>query len=332
MVGAPIGTSPLAVGNTTMPPPPGVDVSPGNVTMLKNPQEGASSAGMAVSGGPGLTSPEITMPTSMDLIDNEHKLAAGDRFYYQVPQDRDPPRPMIVNEKGVVNVPYLGPREVSGKTMREMAYALQKELESTVYYHATVLVVPDNADHSHNQIYVLGAVFHQGPVNVPPDDVLTVWSALWAAGGLTPQADATRVSVIRPDVAGKTSSKMEVNVENIINKATGDVVVQPGDIIQVPPKGEANGYVTITGDVRGPGMIGLPAGANTTVSWVVLQAGGFTEWADQEEVQVVHYDDQGKRHDRMVNVGAVLNQGKREKDTTVQAGDMIIVPQDWIKM
>jgi protein involved in polysaccharide export with SLBB domain len=321
----------MSGGNNTLPPPPGVDVSAGNGTAPKTVPAGTGYAGIMASGS-GLTTPEITMPSSMDMIDNTHKLATGDRFYYQVLEDRDPPHPMMVNEKGLVNVPYLGPRPVAGETLRVMAYALQKELESTLYFHATVLAMPDTADHSHNQIYVLGAVGHQGPVNVPPDDVLTVWSALWAAGGLAPQADPTRVSVMRPDSTGKSPSKMEVNVQNIIDKGTGDVVVQAGDIILVPPKGEASGYVTITGDVRGPGMIGLPAGSNTTVSWVVLQAGGFTEWADEEDVEVVHYDEQGKRHDHTVNIGAVLNKGEREKDATVQAGDMIIVPQDWIKM
>ena len=92
----------------------------------------------------------------------------------------------------------------------------------------------------------MGDVGHAGPVNIPADDVLTLWNALWSAGGLTPQADATRVQLLRHDASGgNNTEKMEVNVQRIYETGQGDVVMQPGDFIIVPQKGEANGFVTI---------------------------------------------------------------------------------------
>ena len=60
----------------------------------------------------------------------------------------------------------------------------------------------------------------------------------------------------------------------------------------------------------------------------ILQAGGFSEWGD-DEVKLVHYDEKGKRVDKWVEVGEVLR-GDRSKDVPVQAVDLIIVYQKWI--
>jgi len=297
---------------------------------------GFTSSAMAVgsqeSAGPGdsgLGAPEVLMPSSMAVLDNQHKLATGDRIYYEVKEDRDAPRVLMVDEKGAIDVPYFGREQVAGKTLREMAALVKKDLDKDLYYNATVLAAPYTADRSRQQVWVMGSVGHAGPVNIPADDVLTLWSALWAAGGLTAQADATRVQILRHDAgAGNSSAKMEVNVQTIYETGKGDVVMQPGDFIIVPQKGEASGYVTITGAVRSPGIMPLPVGSNTTVSQAILQAGGFTEWGD-DEVKLVHYDDKGTRKDQWVEVGQVLR-GDRSKDVQLQSGDLIIVSQKWI--
>jgi polysaccharide export outer membrane protein len=313
-------------GNVSI-PNPAADTGTGNATALKLPP-GAATSPMPEP-PPSLT--QVTMPNSMDTVDNQHKLATGDRIYYEVVQDRDQPKVLMVDEKGMVDVPYLGQRDVSGKTLREMAYMLQKELESTLYYHATVLAVPYSAGRTRQVVYVMGYVTRPGPIAMPADDVLTVWSAIWDAGGITPQADASRVTLLRRDPKNpKSMSKIEINVEDIYTKGIGDVAMQPGDSLLVPPKGEATGFVTITGAVRSPGMMPLPVGSNVTVSQAILQAGGFTEWGD-DVVKLVHYEDSGKAHESWVDVGTVLNNGKKEKDVKLQSGDMIIVSEKWIK-
>jgi len=265
------------------------------------------------------------------VLDNQHKLATGDRIYYQVKEDQDAPRVLMVDEKGAIEVPYYGKEQVAGKTLREMAELVKKDLDKDLYYNATVLAAPYTADRSRQQVWVMGSVGHAGPINIPADDVLTLWNALWMAGGLTPQADATRVQIMRPDTTGgNNSTKMEVDVQKIYLTGKGDVVMQPGDFVIVPQKGEANGFVTITGAVRSPGIMPLPVGSNTTVSQAILQAGGFNEWGD-DEVKLVRYDDAGKRHDQWVEVGEVLR-GDRTKDVVLQSGDLIIVYQLWIKV
>jgi len=276
--------------------------------------------------------PPVAMPSSMDMIDNEHKLVPGDRLYYQVLEDRDPPHVLMVDEKGEIDVPYLGERQVGNETLKAMAIALKTELEGSLYYHATVIAAPFSLDRARGQVWVLGSVMHPGPISVPPDDVLTVWSAIWAAGGLSDSANPTRVAVMRNDPNNpKNGTKIEVNIADIYNSGRfdRDVVVQPGDMIMVPSKNEANGFITITGQVRAPGMMALPAGSHLTVSQAILQAGGFTDWGDSD-VRVIRYDKNSKRQELTVSVGSVLNEGRRDKDMDLQPGDMVIVDQKWI--
>ena len=341
----PAGGQPGGAGNLAAPVTPGNSgmipgLMTGNDTAASPPVAGAgsgfASSAIAVgsgsgtgTGAAGATPPEVVMPVSMEALDNVHKLATGDRLYYQVKEDRDMPRVLMVDEKGNIDVPYFGREPVAGKTLQEMAMLVKKDLEKNLYYNATVLAAPYTADRARQQVWVMGSVGRAGPVNIPADDVLTLWNAIWAAGGLTLQADATRVTLMRHDATGGNSTaKMEVNVQKIYETGQGDVVMQPGDFIIVPQKGEASGFVTITGAVRSPGIMPLPVGSNITVEQAILQAGGFSEWGD-DEVKLVHYDDKGKRVDKWVEVGEVLR-GDRSKDVPVQAGDLIIVYQKWI--
>jgi protein involved in polysaccharide export with SLBB domain len=341
-VPAPGSLNAVSAGILAPPSPPGSSISipglspdnlgGGNSSLLKVLPPAVSSAGTgATTGGAAESLPQVTMPNSMEMLDKQHKLATGDRIYYEVVEDREPqPRVLMVDEKGQIDVPYLGLRPVAGETLSEMAYAVQKELESTLYYHATVLAVPYTIDRTRQPVLVMGAVNRPGPITVPADDVLTLFKAILDAGGLANTADAKRVEVLRNDRSDpKASTKREFNVEEIYTKGAPDPLVEPGDLVLVPQKDEPNGSVTIWGAVRSPGVMPLPVGSNITVSQVVIQAGGFTEWGD-DEVKLVHYDAEGKRHEQWVEVGQVLNKGQKEKDVKVEPGDLIIVSQKWI--
>jgi protein involved in polysaccharide export with SLBB domain len=69
----------------------------------------------------------------MAVLDNQHKLATGDRIYYEVKEDRDAPRVLMVDEKGEIDVPYFGREPVAGKTLREMAVLVKKDLDKDLY-------------------------------------------------------------------------------------------------------------------------------------------------------------------------------------------------------
>jgi protein involved in polysaccharide export with SLBB domain len=85
------------------------------------------------------------------------------------------------------------------------------------------------------------------------------------------------------------------------------------------------GSVVVAGAVRAAGEIILPQGEEMTVSRAILKAGGFGEFADQNNVRLTRRTADGKREERIINVKEILEKGQLEKDVPLKSGDAIYV-------
>ncbi len=85
-----------------------------------------------------------------------------------------------------------------------------------------------------NEVYVLGAVTQTRPVGFMSE--MNLIAALGQGLGLRPDADLSRVSVIRGSL---TDPKIAtVNARDIVNGKATNIRLQPGDIIYVPGAGQ----------------------------------------------------------------------------------------------
>ena len=269
----------------------------------------------------------------MTLLDETHQMILGDQIQYNVLENRQEPIILFVDEHGEIDVPIIGKQVVLGKTVKGLAYEIKKKLEKDYYYKATVVISVYRDPHIRGQVFVLGQVERQGPIEIPRDRVLTVSQAILSAGGFTRFADPTHVTLIRKDPKKpKAETKKEINVAEILEKGLleKDLVVQGGDLLFVTKKEGGSGIVTITGAVQRPGVYPISFDAEMTVSQAILQAGGFTDFADRSDVTLVRYTGDKERKEQRVNVGRVLDKGDRESDVIVHPDDMIIVDENWI--
>jgi len=276
------------------------------------------------------TAPQVN---PMALLDDKHVFAVGDQLQYMVTEDRDQPVILFVDERGNINVPLLGRVRALNKTAKSLAYEIKQLLEVDFYYQATVHISYFQDNNSRGQVFVLGRVRMQGPIDIPRSEVLTVSKAILRAGGFAHDADPTRVSLIRRDASEpENEMRMEINVAEILDtgRMDKDMTLQAGDLVFIAQRGDSSGQFTVTGAVRQPGVVRLPGGAKLTLSQAILQAGGFSEFANQEKVKVVRYSENGERQELVVDVEEILKKGNREKDVYLQADDMVIVPEKWI--
>lgn len=275
----------------------------------------------------------IGEPETMDLLDNEKQIKLGDKLEYMVAEDREPPIMLFVAEDGRVDVPLIGKVEALGKTAKELAKDISNKLKEEYYYKATVHVAEHRGARTRGEVFVMGHVLQQGMVAIPQNEVMTISRAILNAGGFSPRADPTRVTVIRKDEGNEEAEKrMEVNVEDILVKGQleKDLVLQPNDLIFVAPKGDTSGTFTITGAVRAPGSFAIAADQQLYLSQAILQAGGLTEFGDGSDVMLIRYDEENNRDEQIVNVDRILKKGIRDDDILVQPGDQIIVGEKWI--
>ncbi|MGD0253752.1 MAG: polysaccharide biosynthesis/export family protein, partial [Verrucomicrobiota bacterium] len=100
-------------------------------------------------------------------------------------------------------------------------------------------------------------------------------------------------------------------------------------IIAVDAMTKSRGIVYLVGAVRGPGPEDIPSDEVFTVSKAVLRAGGFTDYADKRNVKITRKGSTPGAADQTfsVNVGQILEKGKIGSDLTLQAGDLIYIPE-----
>jgi protein involved in polysaccharide export with SLBB domain len=172
-------------------------------------------------------------------MDDKYKLSVGDQLSFQVIEDEEDPKPLIVTDSGDLQVPYIGRFPAAGKTCKQLAADLKVELEKTYYYHATVIVSVDAKPRSSGKIYIVGAVHGPGSQDIGGDETLTVSRAVLRAGGFTEFADEKNVRVTRAPSAGGDAKKVfTVNVAQVFEKGKteNDLELLPGDLIFVPER------------------------------------------------------------------------------------------------
>jgi protein involved in polysaccharide export with SLBB domain len=91
------------------------------------------------------------------------------------------------------------------------------------------------------------------------------------------------------------------------------------------------GTVTISGKVGRVGPIPIMGDKPLMCSNAILLAGGFQMYADERRVRVTRREKDGSSQRFTVDVKAVLNEGKVEKDMVLQDGDSLFVDAVWLR-
>ncbi len=173
------------------------------------------------------------------MPDDKYKLRVGDKVSFQIIEDRDAPRSLVVADSGELYVPYIGRVPAADKTCKQLADELKAQLEKEYYYRATVIIALDIANKLLGRIYVWGQVRAQGPMDITVNENLTVGKAILRAGGFADFANKKKVKLVRATGEdGAVRQAFELNMVDILEKgaAEKDMVLQPDDFIIVPSR------------------------------------------------------------------------------------------------
>jgi protein involved in polysaccharide export with SLBB domain len=170
--------------------------------------------------------------------DDKCKLRAGDRIAFQILEDRDAPKSLVVADSGELDFPYIGRVAAVDKTCKQLAGELKTRLEQEYYYRATVIVALDVANKFLGRVYVWGQVRNQGAIDVAVGENLTAGKAILRAGGFADFANKKRVKVVRGGSVAAAKQTIELNMTEILEegKTEKDAVLQPDDFIIVPSR------------------------------------------------------------------------------------------------
>ncbi len=227
-----------------------------------------------------------------------------------------------VGHDGAVFVPFLGRIAAAGRTPLELAEALEEALVARQYVKAPQVDV-SVLGRGGRRVYVLGRVGLPGAYDLPFERNLTLLQVVALAGGMATgkndlEADPTAVRLIRT-VEGQRKA-YRISLQDVIGRddLQGDVFVEDGDTIFVPPKQE----LFIFGSVRTPGGFPLVDGGRLRVDEALSLAGGYGEGADRESVLLIRRTSTGG-----AQTYSVPEDAEARAQVEVAAGDTIIVPE-----
>ena len=192
-----------------------------------------------------------------------------------------------------------------GKIEKEFVIDLNREGRGFLLKPLDRIIVDESG-----KVSVLGDVVKPGSYYLKQD--MTLYDAIVLAGGARESANLSKIRIER-----KGSNKDGEYVVDLETKAANYFLIK-GDRIFV----DAYEKVSILGQINRPGIYNFQK--NLTVIEAIALAGGFTEIANKNDVQVIRVEN-GQKKSIKVPVGRILRSGDRTSDVLLKEGDTVQV-------
>ena len=221
------------------------------------------------------------LPLLSGPVPPDYRLGPGDQLVLILTGEVQKAYTLPVTREGFVLIPQVGQVFVNNLTLAQLRDVLFDRL-GRVY--ASVRRGADSrtqfglsiANVHANQIYVVGEVVQPGAYQI--SSLATVFSALYAAGGLTDKANLRRVELQR---LGKTVATLDLYDYLLRGDTRTDVRLETGDVVLVPLYSTR---VQLGGAVVRPAIYELKQ--NETLGDLIRIAGGFRHDAAQRRLTV----------------------------------------------
>lgn len=203
----------------------------------------------------------------------DYVLGPGDTIRVQLFGNENTEYFLEVGREGTINFPQIGPINVSGMTFTQMRDTINERVEQQLIgVRASVTLGELRSIH----VFVLGEAVRPGRYSV--SGLSTLVNALFESGGIKPIGSLRNIALIRN---GQTIATLDLYDLLLRGDTRGDVRLEPGDAIFVPP---LQATVGVDGEVRRPAIYELKN--ERTVGDVIALAGGLTPNANRTAVKL----------------------------------------------
>jgi len=205
-------------------------------------------------------------------------IGAQDNLSIIVTDETDLTGKYRVDTDGTISMPYIQRVPVAGLTLAEAQAKITTLLQAGYFRNPQVRVEIDQF--KARSVIVNGEVRTPGKVTLP-GATISLLEALILAGSPTTNAANEVIVIHQPRPGEPPTEPITVNRKELeLGRAGRDVVLQDGDIVNVP---QAKRFY-ISGFVKNPGYYVLDTG--TTVSQAIVLAGGLSERGSDRRIRV----------------------------------------------
>jgi len=218
-----------------------------------------------------------------------------------------------VRPDGKISIPALGEIKASGFSPMELTVIIKKEMEKVVKTPIVTVIVTGMTNY---RIFVIGKGAQAG---VYPLQRETTLLELLAQLGSLDLADLESAYLVRD------KKKIKANFTDLFERGdyNQDITLETNDILFIPDNFEKR--IRIVGAVNAPTTVTYRSGL--TILDVILSAGGFTQFAKENDVLVLRSDAKGGREELSVNAKDLMKSGVMSENIVMKPGDVVIVKE-----
>ncbi len=147
-----------------------------------------------------------------------------------------------INESGRIALPLVENVAVANQSMEQIETQLT-ELYSQFFRNPHVIVeyvgsTTDPYMSPWGYVTLIGRVGSEGPIAIPPTRNMTLSGAVKSAGGLASSANATSISVFRPNLEENRVRRISVDLRSVGRRGNHeeDILLKAGDVVFVPER------------------------------------------------------------------------------------------------
>lgn len=257
----------------------------------------------------------------------EDRLAVGDEVRLVVVGQSDLSTQLPVPPSGSVELPVIGTLELAGRTVAAVAQELRSRLVAAAF-----LVQPEVAvsvtKFAPRRVFVVEGVARPEAYELPTDGGLHLTQVIALAGGLSPGADPSHVTILRRPRGGALE-RIAVDLRAILDsdQATLDPILQQDDTVIVRDLKQGEQQVFVTGKVRSPGSYRFSPREGLSFLQAIVLAGGLDKYANPGRAALLRRTADG-RITIAVDLDSILA-GELDRDLPLQAGDVVFVPESF---
>jgi len=229
------------------------------------------------------------------LVPADYVVAPGDEVLLTLWGSVDADLRLVVDRGGRINIPRVGPVQVSGVRHGDLADVVSRRV-AQVFKNFQLSVTLGQLRGI--RVFVTGYVVKPGTYTV--SSLSTVVSALMRAGGPASSGSFRSIEVRR---GGQLLSTFDLYDLLLKGDRAADRVVQAGDVVHVGPVGVQVGFI---GSVNKPTVLELKPGE--TVADALQIAGGFSAVADRSRLAVERLKDRQAARVAQLDLPADLKQ------------------------
>lgn len=258
----------------------------------------------------------------------DYLIGEGDTLMISVWGEKDLTLPVKVRPDGKITIPAVGEVMAANSTVKDLQAILSAKISKIVKNPIVTVMV---SEITNNKVYIFGGGVSSRVYSLTQRT--TLLQLLCQIGEQQPVAGA-------PGFVGTASSARDGDLKNAYVLRNGvkvkknfydlfiggniaeDITIEPNDVLFIPSYNDKNVYVM--GAVNTPRSILYRDGL--TVMAAILEAGGFTKYASQNDTSIYRKD--GSREITIsVKMKKLINDGDLTQNVRLHPGDYIVIKE-----